>query len=90
MGKGSAAVNAQEMLDSAFQICGALDRICCIGDGDTGYGNAVNVKRTVKGYAQAGMAGIMIEDQARATDGQFFGLFNPFVQLQSLMLTPDE
>lgn len=24
----------------------------CIGDGDTGYGNAVNVKRTVKGYAQ--------------------------------------
>ena len=37
--------------------------ICCIGDGDTGYGNAVNVKRTVRGYAQAGMAGIMIEDQ---------------------------
>ncbi len=28
-----------------------------IGDGDTGYGNAVNVKRTVKGYAQAGFAG---------------------------------
>ncbi|CAJ1434577.1 unnamed protein product [Effrenium voratum] len=56
-------VSYQEMLDSAFQICGALDRICCIGDGDTGYGNAVNVKRTVKGYAQAGMAGIMIEDQ---------------------------
>jgi 2-methylisocitrate lyase-like PEP mutase family enzyme len=24
----------------------------CIADGDTGYGNAVNVKRTVKGYAQ--------------------------------------
>lgn len=23
-----------------------------IGDGDTGYGNAVNVKRTVRGYAQ--------------------------------------
>lgn len=28
-----------------------------------GYGNAVNVKRTVSGYARAGMAGIMIEDQ---------------------------
>jgi hypothetical protein len=26
--------------------------IPCIADGDTGYGNAVNVKRTVKGYAQ--------------------------------------
>lgn len=32
-------------------------------DGDTGYGNAVNVKRTVFGYARSGMAGIMIEDQ---------------------------
>jgi hypothetical protein len=31
--------------------------------GDTGYGNAVNVKRTLQGYARAGMAGIMIEDQ---------------------------
>jgi 2-methylisocitrate lyase-like PEP mutase family enzyme len=34
-----------------------------IGDGDTGYGNAVNVKRTVRGYAAAGFAGILIEDQ---------------------------
>ena len=32
-------------------------------DGDTGYGNSVNVKRTVVGYARRGMAGIMIEDQ---------------------------
>lgn len=37
--------------------------IPCIADGDTGYGNALNVKRTVFGYARAGMAGIMIEDQ---------------------------
>ena len=37
---------------------GSLEGICCIGDGDTGYGNAVNVKRTVRGYAQAGMAGL--------------------------------
>lgn len=33
------------------------------GDGDTGYGNVNNVQRTVKGYAQAGFAGILIEDQ---------------------------
>ena len=32
-------------------------------DGDTGYGNAMNVKRTVFGYGRANMAGIMIEDQ---------------------------
>jgi len=37
--------------------------IPCIADGDTGYGNALNVKRTVFGYGKAGMAGIMIEDQ---------------------------
>lgn len=37
--------------------------IPCIADGDTGYGNALNAKRTVFGYARAGMAGIMIEDQ---------------------------
>jgi 2-methylisocitrate lyase-like PEP mutase family enzyme len=37
--------------------------IPCIADGDTGYGNAVNVKRTVFGYARAGMAGLMVEDQ---------------------------
>ena len=40
------------MQNSAQQIAEALREIPCIGDGDTGYGNAVNVKRTVKGYAQ--------------------------------------
>jgi 2-methylisocitrate lyase-like PEP mutase family enzyme len=45
------------MQDSARQIAEALRSIPCIGDGDTGYGNAVNVKRTVKGYAQVGLLG---------------------------------
>jgi len=40
-----------------------IQAIPCIADGDTGYGNAVNVKRTIYGYAQTGMAGVMIEDQ---------------------------
>ncbi|MCP4717141.1 MAG: isocitrate lyase/PEP mutase family protein, partial [Deltaproteobacteria bacterium] len=41
------------------------DAVCIpvIGDGDTGYGNTANVKRTVHGYFQTGFAGIMIEDQ---------------------------
>jgi aryl-alcohol dehydrogenase-like predicted oxidoreductase len=34
-----------------------------IGDGDTGYGNALNVQRTVIEYARAGAAAVMIEDQ---------------------------
>jgi 2-methylisocitrate lyase-like PEP mutase family enzyme len=51
-----------EMVDQLQSICSAT-HIPVIGDGDTGYGNAVNVKRTVHGYIQAGAAGIMIEDQ---------------------------
>ncbi|KAH7234101.1 hypothetical protein FSOLCH5_001899 [Fusarium solani] len=34
-----------------------------IADGDTGYGGPMNVRRTVQGFALAGAAGIMIEDQ---------------------------
>ena len=34
-----------------------------IADGDTGYGNALNVQRTVREYARAGAACVMIEDQ---------------------------
>lgn len=55
-------ISYAEMLDQGRNICSAVD-IPVLGDGDTGYGNAVNVKRTVHGYIQAGFAGIMIEDQ---------------------------
>jgi 2-methylisocitrate lyase-like PEP mutase family enzyme len=51
-----------EMLDQGRNICSAVS-IPVIGDADTGYGNAVNVKRTVRGYADAGFACAMIEDQ---------------------------
>lgn len=51
-----------EMVDQGRAICQAVS-IPVIGDGDTGYGNALNVKRTVAGYAAAGFAGVMIEDQ---------------------------
>lgn len=51
-----------EVIDQGRNICNAVD-IPVIGDGDTGYGNAMNTKRTVKGFAQAGFAAVMIEDQ---------------------------
>ncbi|MEL6314852.1 MAG: isocitrate lyase/PEP mutase family protein, partial [Pseudomonadota bacterium] len=51
-----------EILDSARNITDVID-IPLIGDGDTGYGNAMNVRRTVTGFAKAGCAAIMIEDQ---------------------------
>ena len=34
-----------------------------LANGDTGYGNAVNVHFTVRGFEQAGLAGVMLEDQ---------------------------
>lgn len=55
-------ISYAEMLDQGRSICQAVS-IPVIGDADTGYGNAVNVKRTVRGYAQAGFACIMLEDQ---------------------------
>jgi 2-methylisocitrate lyase-like PEP mutase family enzyme len=51
-----------EMLDQGRNICGAVS-IPVIGDADTGYGNPLNLKRTVAGYAAAGFACAMIEDQ---------------------------
>ncbi len=51
-----------ELLDQGRNICGAVS-IPVIGDGDTGFGNVANIKRTVQGYYQAGFACVMIEDQ---------------------------
>ncbi len=55
-------ISYAEMLEQGRDICNAVS-IPVIGDADTGYGNALNVKRTVRGYAQAGFACAMIEDQ---------------------------
>lgn len=56
-------ISFAEMLDQLRNICAAAPALPVIGDGDTGYGNAINVLRTVREYALAGAAGIMIEDQ---------------------------
>src|SRR5688572_4702767 len=51
-----------ELVDQGANICRAVT-IPMIGDGDTGFGSAQNIKRTVQGYARAGFACIMLEDQ---------------------------
>ena len=51
-----------EVADQARNITETVN-IPLIGDGDTGYGNAMNVRRTVTGFARAGCAAVMIEDQ---------------------------
>jgi 2-methylisocitrate lyase-like PEP mutase family enzyme len=56
-------ISFAEMLDSLRSCCAAASPIPVIGDGDTGYGNALNVQRTVVEYARAGAACVMIEDQ---------------------------
>jgi len=55
-------ISYAEMLDQGRAICDAVS-LPVIGDADTGYGNALNVKRTIAGYAAAGFAAAMIEDQ---------------------------
>ena len=51
-----------EMVGNAGRIAACVD-IPVIADADTGYGNPVNVIRTVGAYEAAGVAGIHIEDQ---------------------------
>lgn len=51
-----------EMLDRARTICGSV-HIPIIVDADTGYGNPLNVFRTVKQLVAAGAAGCFLEDQ---------------------------
>ncbi|MEO6881471.1 MAG: isocitrate lyase/PEP mutase family protein [Mycobacteriaceae bacterium] len=51
-----------EMADNARRMAAAVD-VPLIADADTGYGNPVNVVRTVREYEQAGVAAIQLEDQ---------------------------
>ena len=51
-----------ELLEQGRNICGAVS-FPVFGDADTGFGNALNVQRTVKSYAEAGFACLMLEDQ---------------------------
>jgi 2,3-dimethylmalate lyase len=55
-------VTMTEMVDNARRIARAC-ALPVIADADTGYGNAINVVRTVQDYEQAGVAAIHLEDQ---------------------------
>lgn len=51
-----------EMAERARQMAAVLD-VPLIADADTGYGNALNVRRTVETYERAGVDAIQLEDQ---------------------------
>jgi 2-methylisocitrate lyase-like PEP mutase family enzyme len=51
-----------QMLDRVATLCRTVDA-SVIADADTGYGGLLNVHHTVRGYEEAGVVGIQIEDQ---------------------------
>jgi 2-methylisocitrate lyase-like PEP mutase family enzyme len=55
-------VTMSEVIERACQVSSVVT-IPVIADADTGYGNAVNLVRTVREYERAGVAAIHIEDQ---------------------------
>lgn len=55
-------VSGSEMVDAVRRICQSTSQPV-IADADTGFGNEINVIRTVKDYEQAGVAGVQLEDQ---------------------------
>ncbi len=52
-----------EMVQRADYFVEASDGLAIIADADTGFGNAMNVLRTVRGYEKAGVSMIQLEDQ---------------------------
>ena len=55
-------LTATEMVDNATRIVDA-SQLPVIADADTGYGNPINMRRTIRDYERAGVAGVHIEDQ---------------------------
>ncbi len=55
-------ITQTEMAQNLRYICRATN-LPVVADADTGYGNIINVRRTVREYERAGVAGFHIEDQ---------------------------
>ena len=57
-------VCASEVADTIAHICDRVPSLPLIVDADTGFGNALNVQRTVQMFERAGTAALQLEDQA--------------------------
>ena len=55
-------LTASEMVDNAARIADASG-LPVVADADTGYGNPINTRRTIRDYEKAGVAGVHLEDQ---------------------------
>ena len=70
-----------EMADRARNICRAVG-IPVVADGEVGYGNALNVARTVEEFHQAGVVGMQLGDEANETC--------PYLGLPTQILSEEE
>src|SRR5436305_12686431 len=52
-----------EMVSHAAALATVVGAVPLIADADTGYGNPINVRRTVREYERAGVAALHLEDQ---------------------------
>ncbi len=52
-----------EMADAVETCIAAAPDVLWLADGDTGYGNALAVQRTIRAYARRGAAAVLIEDK---------------------------
>ncbi len=52
-----------EMVSRAAALAAVTADVPLLADADTGYGNPINVRRTIREYERAGVAGLHIEDQ---------------------------
>jgi 2-methylisocitrate lyase-like PEP mutase family enzyme len=56
-------VTMSEMVGRAAALTSVMGNCPLIADADTGYGNPINIRRTMREYERAGVAAIHIEDQ---------------------------
>jgi len=67
LGQPDVGLTMSEMVSRAAAIAAVIASVVgdlpLIADADTGYGNPINVRRTIREYERAGVAGVHIEDQ---------------------------
>jgi 2-methylisocitrate lyase-like PEP mutase family enzyme len=56
-------VTFPEMADAIETIIATAPKVLWLADGDTGYGNALAVQKTIRAYARRGAAAVLIEDK---------------------------
>jgi 2-methylisocitrate lyase-like PEP mutase family enzyme len=63
MGQPDVGIMGLEENVAGVRAIAACTGMALLADGDTGYGNAINVWHTVRAFERAGAGGVMLEDQ---------------------------